>query len=81
MAEIHDRMPVILSPAGITDWLDPQVTGPEILKPLLVPCPVQWLERQKVSTIVNKVGNETSDCINPLQLSPDSRMESNHAKR
>ncbi|WP_338115353.1 SOS response-associated peptidase [Thiocystis minor] len=35
---IHDRMPVILSPADDEVWLDPGLTRPEPLQALLTPC-------------------------------------------
>jgi putative SOS response-associated peptidase YedK len=50
MAELHDRMPVILDPADYGRWLDPSVrSGEELLRP----CPAEWLEAVPVSTRVN----------------------------
>ena len=53
MAPIHDRMPVILDPADEARWLDPAVTDPVALKPLLVPCPPERLRLWPVATAVN----------------------------
>lgn len=36
----HDRMAVILDPAGYNAWLDPGLRGPELLRP----CAEEWLE-------------------------------------
>lgn len=66
MAEIHDRMPVILDEDDFGIWLDPKTKDPGRLKPLLVPAPDKWLQRQKVSTLINSPRNETPDCLNPL---------------
>jgi putative SOS response-associated peptidase YedK len=35
---VHDRMPVILDREGIARWLDPALTNPSDLQPLLLPC-------------------------------------------
>ncbi len=37
MATLHDRMLVILSPKGYDRWLDPSVTDPDDVQPLLRP--------------------------------------------
>ncbi|AFL74949.1 SOS response-associated peptidase [Thiocystis violascens] len=43
VSPIHDRMPVILTPAAYGVWLDPTRTRPETLTPLLKPCdPAPW---------------------------------------
>ncbi len=61
----HDRMPVILSPEHYDLWLDPQ-TPIERLRPLLAPCPAQWLEMVPVGRRVNNPRNDDSSCIVPL---------------
>ena len=37
MRPIHDRMPVILAPEAFDAWMDPTVTQPEVVQPLLRP--------------------------------------------
>jgi putative SOS response-associated peptidase YedK len=37
MAQIHDRMPVILPEGAEAIWLDPKATDAETVKPLLQP--------------------------------------------
>ena len=66
MAEIHDRMPVILAPELWSLWLNPTELEPEALQELLVPCPSEWLTRTRVSTLVNNVRNESPDCVVPV---------------
>ena len=41
IAELHDRMPVILDPSDVAGWLDPEA-DPRELHALLVPCPPEW---------------------------------------
>ena len=53
IAALHDRMPVILDPADEARWLDPAVTDPAALRPLLVPCPPERLRLWPVSPAVN----------------------------
>jgi putative SOS response-associated peptidase YedK len=62
MAEIHDRMPVILDPADYDRWLDPGASGAE---ELLRPCPAEWLEAVPVSTRVNNPANDDESVLEP----------------
>jgi putative SOS response-associated peptidase YedK len=68
LAPIHDRMPVILGPAAETHWLDPAVTDPAILRPLLVPCPPERLQLWPVGTAVNRPGTEGPNLMAPVVL-------------
>ena len=67
MAELHDRMPVILDQTLWELWLNPQELEPAALTELLIPCPSDWLARTAVSSLVNNVRNESPDCIRPLE--------------
>ncbi|MDX2170044.1 MAG: SOS response-associated peptidase [Deltaproteobacteria bacterium] len=66
LAPIHDRMPVILPPDAWDTWLDPAACDPFALRPLLVPCPDDWLEAYPVSSLVNAPAHEDPACIAPL---------------
>lgn len=63
MAELHDRMPVILDPADWQLWLDPSRGDAAAL---LRPCPDAWLERWPVSPRVGNVRNNEALLIRPL---------------
>jgi putative SOS response-associated peptidase YedK len=64
LAEIHDRMPVIL-PAGAYDvWLDPEA-GRDELYGLLAPYPEDEMEAYPVSRFVNSPQNNDPRCIEP----------------
>jgi len=69
MSEIHDRMPVMLTPQGWSQWLDPNLQAAETLTPLLVPAPEDWLKRVPVATLVNNPRNETADCMKEIKPS------------
>lgn len=62
---IHNRMPVILDPADYDMWLDRE-TPPDQLRHLLRPVENERLVARAVSTAVNKVQNESLECIQPL---------------
>ena len=58
MAQIHDRMPVILPSAMWDMWLDPANQQIDVLSSLLVPAPEHLLEMHEVATDVNNVRNK-----------------------
>ena len=63
IADLHDRMPVILPPSHFAEWLEPQPLVPERLQDLLVPHPPEGMEAYPVSTYVNKPANDGPECI------------------
>jgi putative SOS response-associated peptidase YedK len=65
MAEIHNRMPVILDPEAETVWLD-RGRHTDELRALLQPYPSERMEAYPVSPIVGNVKNETKECIEPV---------------
>ena len=69
MADIHDRMPVILDEHDLQLWLDPEVHEPERLTPLLKPCPSEWLSAYEISTAVNSPKNNRPEVLQPLPSS------------
>lgn len=60
----HDRMPVILDPAGWQVWLDSR-SGLEQLAALLAPCPPAWLETRPASRLVNDPRREGPELLEP----------------
>lgn len=66
VADVHDRMPVILtSEEARRTWLDPE-TEPGELVELLRPCPPEVLEMFEVTKHVNSVKNNDEGCLEPL---------------
>jgi putative SOS response-associated peptidase YedK len=66
VAEIHDRMPVMLPPSAWAEWLDPTNDDIETLGKLLVPAPAELLDLRAVSTAVNNVRETGPDLIEPV---------------
>ncbi|MDQ3564717.1 MAG: SOS response-associated peptidase [Pseudomonadota bacterium] len=70
LRDIHDRMPVILSPEHYDTWMDPELADPVQLKPLLAPYPSERMEAYPVSTRVNSPKNNHADLIVRMSLPP-----------
>jgi putative SOS response-associated peptidase YedK len=63
---IHDRMPLVLPPDVWDRWLDPALTDPGALAPLLVPTgPDLALVAYAVSSRVNDPRNDDPSCLEP----------------
>jgi putative SOS response-associated peptidase YedK len=62
VAEIHDRMPVILAKKDERKWLDSYTTEEELSK-ILKPYPEDLMMSFTVSPLVNSVGNDTPAVI------------------
>ncbi|MGD9891647.1 MAG: SOS response-associated peptidase, partial [Dehalococcoidia bacterium] len=66
IAAYHQRMPVVLDDAGVALWLDPTVTDPGVVLPLLAPAPDDLLTAHRVSDEVNNARNDGPQLILPL---------------
>jgi putative SOS response-associated peptidase YedK len=66
MANIHDRMPVILEKSQFEEWLDPEVHEVDQINAILKPCPSDWLQATEVSTLVNSPRNNRAEVLAPL---------------
>jgi putative SOS response-associated peptidase YedK len=62
---IHDRMPVILDPSEYARWLEPAVTIPAEVRPLLRPYPAAAMTAFPVSTAVNNPAFDDPACLAP----------------
>lgn len=56
-------MPVILPPEAWDRWLDPELSDPEELQPLLRPYPTERTHRRRVSQRVNSSRNNDPGCL------------------
>ena len=72
VGDIHDRMPVILSPDTYDLWLDPGFTRSEGILELLRPAFAGAMKKVAVSTRVNDVNNEDADCAAPVDPANDA---------
>ncbi len=67
IAELHDRMPVVLGPDHVRRWLDPALQQPDDVGDLLGPCPSDWLRAYPVDP---RVGNARLDDPGLIQALP-----------
>lgn len=72
MRPVHNRMPVILAPGQYGAWLDPALTDPAAVAPMLAPCPPERLRLRRVGTWVNSPAHEDARCIEPDTRPPDA---------
>ena len=70
VAEVHDRMPVILAPADHARLLDAAAGDG---RSLLRPCPAEWLEALPVSPRVNSPANDDPECLAPPPAATEQR--------
>lgn len=62
LKDIHDRMPVILSPEDYDAWLDPGDVDPAHVADLLKPFDARQMRAYPVSSTVNSVKNDGPEC-------------------
>lgn len=67
VAELHNRMPVILPPGAYDQWLDPAEQPADELDRLLKPYPAVLMAAYRVSTLVNNPSNDSPECIAPAE--------------
>jgi putative SOS response-associated peptidase YedK len=65
--DIHNRMPLILKPEACEEWLDPGNKDPVMIEELLKTKFVIDLKSYPVSKLVNRVKNNSKECMEPLK--------------
>jgi putative SOS response-associated peptidase YedK len=70
LADIHDRMPVILRQENYNLWLDPGFRTTDSVSEMLSPFDAALMRRYPVSTRINQVQNDDVDCAQPLDREP-----------
>lgn len=68
LSDIHDRMPVILSPDKYDLWLDPAFRDMASVLKMLRPFEAPRMRRYPVSMKVNQVLNDDADCAKQVEL-------------
>jgi putative SOS response-associated peptidase YedK len=66
LADIHDRMPVILPDDAYDLWLDPGLQKADAICDLLKPFDLTLMRRYQVSSRVNLVQNDDPACAEPV---------------
>jgi putative SOS response-associated peptidase YedK len=65
--DIHNRMPLILKPEAYEEWLDPSNKEPAEIEELLRTKYVRELRSYPVSKLVNRVENNSKECMEPVK--------------
>jgi putative SOS response-associated peptidase YedK len=63
LAEIHERMPVIVPPDAFDLWLNCATVDAETAAALIAPAPENLLEAYEVSTAVNRTANDNPQLV------------------
>ena len=67
LSNIHDRMPIIIPDTDWKAWLDTDNTDREAIRSLMGTYPSDLMAEYPVSTLVNKVANNTPDLLTRLE--------------
>jgi putative SOS response-associated peptidase YedK len=67
LADIHDRMPVILPPSDCIRWLSEEADPRDLLRPF----PSEAIRMWPISTRVNKPENDDPSILDPIELATD----------
>lgn len=68
VADVHDRMPVMLRPEEYDLWLDPGVTDPGRIADCLRPFDAALMRKYPVSARVNRVENDDQECSQEISI-------------
>src|SRR5262249_637181 len=68
VAEIHDRMPAILTPEDYMRWLIDEPDPGDVMRPF----PVRLMRMWPISTRVNKPENDDPSILEPVELAIDA---------
>jgi putative SOS response-associated peptidase YedK len=68
VADVHDRMPVILRQEDYELWLDPGVTDSALVAECLKPFHSGLMKKYPVSTQVNRSENDGPECAREVPI-------------
>lgn len=68
IAQIHNRMPIMLPPSAWDTWLDREMRDPEVLERFLVAAPPELMDFHAVSTEVNNPRTRGEQLIEPVEV-------------
>ena len=83
LADIHDRMPVVVPPDAFDLWLDSANVDAKTAAVLMAPAPEGLLEAYEVSTAVNRTANDNPALVEksaPIAVEPESKPAKRTAK-
>ena len=70
---VHHRMPVILAPEQLAQWLDP-LASPEAVRALAISAPPGTLERTPVGRYVNDPRHDDARCLAPEEPAEQAEL-------
>jgi putative SOS response-associated peptidase YedK len=73
LADIHDRMPAILSPANYDSWLSAELRDTRAVMEMVKPFDAETMRRYPVSERVNSTANDDAECSKPIELTPPAQ--------
>jgi putative SOS response-associated peptidase YedK len=73
VADIHDRMPVILAPGDYARWLGEEPDPRDVMRPF----PADLMRMWPISTRVNKPENDDPSIVEPIEVAPDAASPPN----
>ena len=68
VADVHDRMPLILSPVAYERWLSKEPDPHDLMRPF----PAEPMRIWPISTRVNKPENDDASIVEPISLAVDA---------
>jgi putative SOS response-associated peptidase YedK len=68
VADVHDRMPVILKTDDYELWLDPGVTNAALVADCLKPFEARLMKKYPVSSRVNHSANDDEECARKIPI-------------
>jgi putative SOS response-associated peptidase YedK len=68
VADIHDRMPVILAPGDYARWLSDEPDSRDLMRVF----PASLMRMWPISTRVNKPENDDPSIVEPVELTSDA---------
>ncbi|MFI6443139.1 SOS response-associated peptidase [Kitasatospora sp. NPDC050543] len=74
LAPIHERMPLFLDRATVGDWLDPALSDPDELRPLLVAPAPGALNARPVGPAVGSIRNNGPELLLPAEEERESTL-------
>jgi putative SOS response-associated peptidase YedK len=68
VADIHDRMPLILAPEDYTRWLGDEPDPADLMRAF----PAELMQMWPISRRVNKPENDDASIVEPVELNTDA---------
>ena len=75
LAQLHDRMPVILAVEDVPHWLGETEASFDEIAALMRPCPADWLEMTPIDPRMSNVRNQDAAFCQPVILGAAGEVE------